>query len=214
MPLSWIYIIAIILFAIGSSVSKTGKTKGRGTPGRGMPTFGGETDGPLRRPRMAPGSEREAEREARTDSGFPAPGRPVSAPVTDGTDMRDGEARPDERHGAPWAFPETASPWMGGPDRETGEGLSVEQAEESAAMDDRTAQMQQELERLHDAFDSLAGAEPRGAARAAAAGESSVQAGNGGHFAHGREELRRGLLWAEILGPPRAKQPYSARKHS
>lgn len=78
----------------------------------------------------------------------------------------------------------------------------------------RTERMQRELERLQTAFDGVAAAVPSTGAMSDAKGASPSQTGIGQHpLAQDREALRSGLIWAEILGPPRSQRPHvSVRK--
>jgi hypothetical protein len=200
---SWIYIIAVILFAILSNVNKAGKNKRKGTPRGGMPTFGGGDDNPLRRTRR-PGNTLDGERQEQpgSGSGFPVPGSgsPRPSRQTTAQEVREYDASP--------AFPQSAQ--FPTPEYETGEGLSLEQAEERDGVQERAERMQRELERLQTDFEGIAGAADYGSTYGTdnPSGGSTVQRS----FADNREGLRSGLIWAEILGPPRSRRPHSSRR--
>ncbi|WP_150266380.1 hypothetical protein [Paenibacillus tepidiphilus] len=201
---SLIYIIAIIIFALVSNRSKFGKPKSGSPPRGGMPTFGGGGDeGPSMFPRRSAGGERPAGKA----SGFPAP-----------VDRPD---RPAARHADADSRGRTEpAQWEGRPERSapgSGEGLSLEAG--SGALDDiavRNAQMQQEFERLQAAFDA-AGSTPQQGSSArehnpAADGLEAAQTAAWGSLADNRAALRSGVIWAEILGPPRSRKPHSTRR--
>ncbi|AIQ13961.1 hypothetical protein [Paenibacillus durus] len=200
--MSWIYVIAVIIFAIVSQVNKASKNNNKNgrSPRGGMPPFGsGPGEGPHRRPRAGqPDSGRAAEPR---NSGFPVP-----APSS-----RQAEPQMDEGRepGAAPAFPEPAL--FPSPDYMSGEGTSMEQPEEMDGVEIRQERMRQELERVHRALDRISddmggdgGAGPKSRSAASSSQSSpSLVAGS---------DLRSGLIWAEILGPPRARRPMSSRR--
>ncbi|MBW4080138.1 hypothetical protein [Paenibacillus sp. S150] len=199
---SLIYVAAIIIIAIISSLNKTGKNKGNTAPRGGMPTFGGGDGNPLHPARRAK-RQPDRERNAREGSGFPVPGGASPSPE------RPAEAMPEVRNDASPAWPGSSAPPA--PDYETGEGLSLEQGWEEDGVQARTERLQKDLERLQSQFEGTS------------AGMASADTGNSPdsgvpvpagrrEFAAGRKELRDGLLWAEILGPPRSRQPRSFRR--
>lgn len=189
--MSWIYIVAVIIFAIMSSANKAGKNKKGNTRRGGMPTFGGGPDD--RRPKTA--GSRESGNPVTSEpraSGFPAP--PVREPEA-------WEPSP--------AFPEPAlSP---SPDYESGEGTSYEQPEEDS-VEIRQQRMKRELERVHRALDRIStdmGGEGKGPQSPGNVPVSS----RAPHTAVSVKDLRSGVVWAEILGPPRARNPVGLRRH-
>ncbi|MFC3745450.1 hypothetical protein [Paenibacillus sp. GCM10012306] len=195
--MSWIYIVAVIIFAIVSNVNKANKTKGKGAPPGGMPTFGGGDDSPLRR------VKRDVGQQGRT---FPPPGAPVPRETR--------ELAREERE-LEESFPmEREQQWIPGSDADTDTGneMTVEQGEELDSVNARTEKMQQELERLHAVFDEMSG-EPAPSVKHAS---EPVNAGMASRpvLATSREDLRKGLIWAEILGPPRSKRPHAYRKEN
>lgn len=201
---SLIYIAAIVLIAIFTNLNKVAKNKGKTAPRGGMPTFGGGGGNPLRRSR-APVQPEGGEHPDRSGSGFPQPG-------LDGAGSRRTDASPGEReYDASPAWPERAeSP---SPDYGTGEGMSLEQTDDMDGVQARTDRMQRELERLQAAFDGMAAAVPSMESEVPGEGAKASPGGSGRHpLAGDREALRSGLVWAEILGPPRSRQPHSPRR--
>ncbi|WP_054941795.1 hypothetical protein [Paenibacillus ihuae] len=203
---SLIYIAAIILIAIISNVNKAAKNKKKPNARGGMPTFGGDGDSPLRRTRR-PEPDREVVRPAASGSGFPAPGSPSSYPG------RSTASYEEHEHELSPAWSE--SPLIPTPDYETGEGMSLEQPwDREDSVQARTERMQRELERLQASFDGIAGqVKEAGLGGAVAAREygdavGSLQSG----LASNRQALQNGLVWSEILGPPRSRRPHSTRR--
>ncbi|CAH1196392.1 hypothetical protein PAECIP111892_02227 [Paenibacillus auburnensis] len=204
---SLIYIAAIILIAIISNVNKAAKNKKKPNARGGMPTFGGGGDDPLRRARR-PEPDREAARPAGSGSGFPAPGVPSSYPgrTTASYEEHEHELSPAWRE----------SPEIPTPDYETGEGMSLEQPwDREDSVQARTERMQRELERLQSSFDGMAGRGKEEGLGGAVAAREQGGAGSAplrSSLATNRQALQNGLVWSEILGPPRSRQPHSTRR--
>jgi hypothetical protein len=165
---SWIYIIAVIVFAILSNVNKAGKGKGQQKPRGAMPTFGGGG--------------------VNTRKSLP----------------RDQDTRSD----APPAFPKPAA--VPKPDYVSGEGVSMEQPGEEGAQA-RLDAMQREFEQLHSSFDKISGENGSKPEDSNTAGKRKTGA-SGSRAEVQSNQLQNGLIWAEILGPPRAVRPHHSRK--
>ncbi|MEK3669536.1 MULTISPECIES: hypothetical protein [unclassified Paenibacillus] len=196
-------ILYIVVIAVIAVISNWNKNKGKSAPRGGMPTFGGGGEGgPLRRPR-APARTADSGRPERPGSGFPEPGG------RRGNSGRPDPAPEEREYDASPAWPERAE--QPSPDYETGEGMSMEQTGDMDGVQARTERMQRELERLQAAFDGMAAAVPSTGTMTAGEGASPSQAGTGQHpLVQDREALRSGLMWAEILGPPRSRQPHAS----
>ncbi|WP_042197583.1 hypothetical protein [Paenibacillus camerounensis] len=201
---SLIYIAVIILVAIFTNVNKAAKNKKKPNASGGMPTFGGGGDDqPMRRDRR-PGPDGSAARPAAAGSGFPSPDNGPAASAS--SEQHEHELAPA------WQEP----PHVPTPDYETGEGMSYEQpGEQEDSVQVRTDRMQRELERLQAAYDVIAaygldeGAEgPVASLEHARAAASPLPGSAGGS----RQALRNGLVWSEILGPPRSRRPHSTRR--
>ena len=189
--MSWIYIIAVIIFAIVSNVNKATKNKQKGTPRSGMPTFGGGGDGhPSRR----------SDDKERSGSGFPAP---VS------TSTRQYDPQQSQEYDASSAFPEPA--YIPTPNYVSGEGMSLEQPDERDGIEARTERMRRDLERRQAAFDGIDSSDT-GKVKRNKNKNSSAPSTVQSSFVDNRNDLRNGLIWAEILGPPRSRKPHSSRR--
>ncbi|WP_339319408.1 hypothetical protein [Paenibacillus sp. FSL R10-2734] len=185
--MSWIYIVAVIIFAIVSNVNKAAKNKPKGAPRGGMPTFGGGQDNPLRHNKE---TDANGEQREQSGSGFPTPVATTS---------REYDASP--------AFPEPA--YIPTPNYVSGEGMSLEQPDENDGVELRTKKMQEELERLQSVFDGIAGADSKRTKKTKNSATGSTVQSNG---TGSRDDLRNGVAWAEILGPPRSRNPHSSRR--
>lgn len=165
-----------------------------------MPTFGGgggNLGNPLPR-------RRKAEREEQRGSGFPAPAETRAEP-----DQPAPQPDAQEAPSSP-AWAEAEPPAAGD---ETGEGVSLEQADDLDSVEARTARMQRELEELQAAFDGMAAAVPSAGSEAGGEGTGAASPAFASHPLTGDPDaLRSGLVWAEVLGPPRARQPHSTRR--
>lgn len=193
-----IYLLVLAGFAIITRLNKK-RDKDKSAPRGGMPTFGGGGDTGNMLPRR-----RKAGRAEQPGSGFPAPAgtragpdRPAPQP-----DMQEAPSPPA------WAEAEQLSS-----DDETGEGVSLEQADDLDSVEARTERMERELEKLQAAFDGMAAAVPSAGSEAGGEDGDAASSAYAVHPLTGdRDALRSGLMWAEILGPPRARQPHSTRR--
>ncbi|AIQ65017.1 hypothetical protein PSTEL_19755 [Paenibacillus stellifer] len=195
--MSWIYIVAVIIFALISNANKSGKRKKGNSRRGGMPSFGRGPDENSRRPHGNAGQEQS--REAR-GSGFPLP--------SESSPYREERSTEDSREASAPAFPERAlNPT---PDYDTGEGMSMEQPEEDG-VEIRQERMRRELQRVHKALDRISndmGGDGTGPKSNVDGPASSTPS----HSAVSPADLRKGLIWAEILGPPRSRNPMRTRR--
>ncbi|MBP2111825.1 hypothetical protein [Paenibacillus silagei] len=194
-----IYFLVLAAIAIITNLNKQ-KGKDKQAPRGGMPTFGGggrDIGNPLPRRRKAGHVEQRG-------SGFPAPAGTRTAPNQ--------PAPPPDAQEAP-PSPAWAEAGQPAPGDETGEGVSLEQADDLDSVEARTERMQQELEKLKAAFDGMAAAVPSAGSDA---GGEDADAASPAYAVHpltgDPDTLRSGLVWAEVLGPPRARQPHSTRR--
>ncbi|MEK4005057.1 hypothetical protein [Paenibacillus sp. FSL H3-0333] len=193
-----IYFLVLAAIAIITNLNKR-KGKDKQAPRGGMPTFGGGGGSGNMLPRR-----RKAGHAQQQGSGFPAPaGTKIapnqSAPLPDAQDAPSSPA---------WAEAEQPAPGD-----ETGEGVSLEQADDLDSVEARTERMQRELEALQAAFDGMAAAVPSAGSEAGGEGTGAASPAFASHPLTGDPDtLRSGLVWAEVLGPPRARQPHSTRR--
>ncbi|MEK4359180.1 hypothetical protein NYE48_19205 [Paenibacillus sp. FSL M7-1455] len=176
------YWILIILFAVVSALSKSGKSKQKQNP-RGMPTFGGGNGR----------DRRDARKEPRGFSGSPDAAGTREAADSRGTAA--GDANLSRRRHAE----------ASGPDDDTGEGVSeMWQDGRPETLEDSNAAMQMHLDRVNASLDRIEQTEP--------APSLDRQAEQPRLVSRLAKEARNGVVWAEILGPPRSKRPYGGPK--
>jgi len=182
-----IYIVAVIGFFIISALGRRGKNPEEGKNPR-MPSFGGEGDRPAR-----PGQQRPEARRVQTT---PQVSRP--APVQESTRIE----RMDEE------------------ETDTGNGYSLEHREIDRArreeemkthpdsIDHRLEMMERDLNRIHSNLNQMTIALPETVVESK--DEDPEQSRGSGSFL--AEQARNGIVWAEILGTPRAKRPMNPRR--
>lgn len=193
--MSWIldniYIVAVIGFFIISALGKRGKNPEEGKSR--MPSFGGEGDRPAR-PVQGHQGQRGSQRPEARRVQSPRVSRP--APVQESTRVD----RMDEE------------------ETESGNGYSLEHQElnrreqdlerQPDGMDHRVRMMESDLDRIHSELDRMTVALP----------ETVVEIHEEEHEQRNNdrsifaEQARNGIVWAEILGPPRAKRPMNPRR--
>lgn len=94
-----------------------------------------------------------------------------------------------------------------GPDYDTGEGVSgMWEDERPGNLKDVQREMEQHLSRVNASLDRI---EKQATEPASSPAARTKQPRPSSPLAN---EARNGLIWAEILGPPRAKRPYNGRK--
>ncbi|PCL94305.1 hypothetical protein [Paenibacillus lautus] len=192
--MSWLienfYIVAVIGFFIISALGKRGKNAEDGKNPR-MPSFGGEGDRPAR-----PGQQRPQRPEARRVQTAPQVSRPAPVQESPRIDRIDEE------------------------EADTGNGYSLEHQEidrmkrrlemssSHDSMDHRIEMMQRDLDRIHSHLNRMTLDIPETVVEIH--DEDQEQGKNGRSVL--AEQARNGIVWAEILGPPRAKRSMNSRR--
>jgi len=191
---SWLienfYIVAVIGFFIISALGKRGKNAEDGKKTR-MPSFGGEGDRPAR-----PGQQRPQRPEARRVQTAPQVSCPAPVQESPRIDRIDEE------------------------EADTGNGYSLEHQEidrmkrrlemssSHDSMDHRIEMMQRDLDRIHSHLNRMTLDIPETVVEIH--DEDQEQGKNGRSVL--AEQARNGIVWAEILGPPRAKRSMNPRR--
>ncbi|MCM3256365.1 hypothetical protein M3664_01075 [Paenibacillus lautus] len=192
--MSWLienfYIVAVIGFFIISALGKRGKNAEDGKNPR-MPSFGGEGDRPAR-----PGQQRPQRPEARRVQTAPQVSRPAPVQESPRIDRIDEE------------------------EADTGNGYSLEHQEidrmkrrlemssSHDSMDHRIEMMQRDLDRIHSHLNRMTLDIPETVVEIH---DDDQEQGKNGRSVLA-EQARNGIVWAEILGPPRAKRSMNPRR--
>lgn len=193
--LDWVfdnlYIVAVIGFALFSFIGKAAKAgdpKKKGTH-TGMPTFGG-------------GGEPDWNRQ---NSPQQAAG-PHSSRGANDEDERDEDERYEdewyddhrgEQHDQPAATNNRADDFGG----HLSEGKGASLQEQMLEVERQQRLIQERMDRISSANTAAVSPLPDEQGSDAEAGRSVLR----------REDIRSGVLWAEVLGPPRSKQPFGTR---
>ncbi|MGF7046097.1 hypothetical protein J2T13_000559 [Paenibacillus sp. DS2015] len=177
--------IIYIIAVVGFAIYSAIGKKGKpnqGDKSSGMPTFGGPRD--------------VAERPARTNDDRRNDYPSSSSPMMEMDDRRFTDV------------PEYQS--VSSVDYESGEGVSQMWQESSLedSMEGRQQMMQNDINRVTAALDKIAG----GNAQVEDAYRLSDDSLNRHSAIYNAENLKTGVMWAEILGPPRSKIAYVRRK--
>lgn len=184
------YIVVVIGFFIISALGKRGKNAGeKGQPR--MPSFGG--DGHRQGRQQQPELRRT---QAGRRQPFPQAERPAPVQQSTSSDFNDEE------------------------DLNTGNGYSLEHEElnrpprfqemerKPDSMDRRMAMMESDLDRIHAQLNRMTVDIP----------ETVVELAEEDHGPERRshsnvaEQARNGIVWSEILGPPRSRRPSNVRR--
>ncbi|OZB91677.1 hypothetical protein [Paenibacillus sp. XY044] len=200
------YWILIIGFAVISALSKNGKKSKQRQQPRGMPTFGGEGRSYQKRDEEDEYDEEDEDEEYEYGEERREPAYGSRPQDTAGRRSSPFSSYPSSAP-EPSAGPRDYRP---APDYDTGEGVSSMWTEEKKSplevtLEDRTRTMQQEINRVNASLDKISTkmdmASNVASDREAPAPVSPLA-----------EQARQGIIWAEILGPPRSKRPLNPRK--
>lgn len=197
-------IVAGIVFFILSSLGKFGKGGDDSKPAR-MPTFGGGDDSTGQGPR--PGRAVRPGQQVR-----PVEPRPVNAsPANSTADNRpQGRFQDEEEEEFDPYYQEGERAHEPSLDNETRYQLFSESDDPHEArdsMEQRKRNMQAELDRIHKHLDRMTSHIPETILEVSETDVETRQKQS--KFA---EQARNGVIWSEILGPPRSKRPMGRRQ--
>lgn len=193
--LDWVfdnlYIVAVIGFALFSFIGKAAKTgdpKKKGT-NTGMPTFGG-------------GGEPDWNRQnSPQQAAGPQSSKGENDDYERDEDERYEDVRYDDHRGEQHDQPAASS------SRADDFGGHLSQGK-GASLHEQMMEVERQQRLIQERMDRIA------SANAAAISELPDEQGTGaepGRPVLSREDIRSGVLWAEVLGPPRSKQPFGTR---
>ncbi|MFC9710390.1 hypothetical protein ACFTRD_19790 [Paenibacillus sp. NPDC056933] len=189
-----LYIVAVVAFALFSFLGKVSKSAdpNKKRPDNGMPTFGGngESDRDNHSPRDTAPQQSSGPSDPRYDEQY--------------DERYDDDDPYDDRYDQPYSEPATTSARsvnddFGGQGSLGGMENSLE--EQMKVMEQRQREIRERLDRISTANTPVV----------SDSGWDEVSTGEFEQFQLRREDIRTGVLWAEVLGSPRSKQPFGTR---
>ncbi|PZT53899.1 hypothetical protein [Paenibacillus silvae] len=182
-----LYVVAVAAFVLFSFLGKLGKSvnPNQKRPGNGMPTFGGGND-----------------RDRRTDQASPQqPSRSDDRRYEEQYDERYDEPY-DERYDQPYSDPAASS--------RQGDDFGREQSLDSmrSSVDEQMRKMEEQQRAIQKRLNRISSASAPSASKLNVEDTDTSDSGSSRLRA---EDIRTGVLWAEVLGAPRSKQPFSTR---
>ncbi|MGQ8872834.1 hypothetical protein [Paenibacillus sp. TSA_86.1] len=184
-----LYVVAIVAFALFSFLGKLGKSANpnQKRPGNGMPTFGGGEDANRRSgnasPQQSSGTD-DRRYEEQHDERY------------------DSERYDDERYDQPYPEPAASSRLEGDfrGDQSMG-SMKSSVDEQMRLMEEQQRLIQERLNRISSASSPSVSNSSFEDTDTTDTGASRLR----------QEDIRTGVLWAEVLGSPRSKHPFGTR---
>ncbi|MGE6665118.1 hypothetical protein [Paenibacillus xylanexedens] len=192
-----LYIVAVVGFALFSFLGKAAKSAdpNKKRPGNGMPTFGGSGDSD--RPDRSPAQTSRQQPAPNETAGGTRYDEPYENPYDEDryenpyNEERYESEQHDERYDQPYPEPAASS--------RTGMEHSLEQQMKEVERQERL--IQERLNRFSSANKPVVSDSSWDIPNTDESGASPLRP----------EDVRTGVLWAEVLGPPRSKQPFGTR---
>ncbi|QOS80290.1 hypothetical protein JNUCC31_05010 [Paenibacillus sp. JNUCC31] len=189
-----LYIVAVVAFALFSFLGKVSKSAdpNKKRPNNGMPTFGGS-------------GESDRDNRSRGNTAPQQSSGPPDPRYDEQYDERYDDDDPyDDRYDQPYSEPATTSARsvnndFGGQSSLGGMENSLE--EQMKVMEQRQREIRERLDRISTANTPVV----------SDSGWDEVSTGEFEQSQLRREDIRTGVLWAEVLGSPRSKQPFGTR---
>lgn len=192
-----LYIVAVIAFALFSFIGKAAKSAdpNKKRPNNGMPTFGGSGDSDR--------NDRSRGNTAPQQSSAPSDPR-YDEQYDERYDERYDDDQYDDRYDQTYSQPATTSNRpvnddFGGQSSLGGMENSLE--EQMKVMEQRQREIRERLDRISTANTPVVSDSSWDEVSSSESGTSQLR----------REDIRTGVLWAEVLGAPRSKQPFGTR---
>jgi|GEM_PF-782101 len=192
-----LYIVAVIAFALFSFLGKAAKSAdpNKKRPNNGMPTFGGSGESDR--------NDRSRGNTAPQQSSGPSDPR-YDEQYDERYDERYDDDQYDDRYDQTYSQPATTSARpvnddFGGQGSLGGMENSLE--EQMKVMEQRQREIRERLDRISTANTPVVSDSSWDEVSSSDSGPSQLR----------REDIRTGVLWAEVLGSPRSKQPFGTR---
>lgn len=191
-----LYIVAVIGFALFSFLGKAAKSAdpNKKRPGNGMPTFGGSGDS-----ERSPASQTSTQQSSRTESSreirYDEPYENQYDEPYENQYNEDHYDQPNEGH----SNSSRPSNEVGSRDFSGGMERSLDQQK-------KEFERQQRL--IHERLNRFS---PSNKPVVSDSSWDQVDTSDSGNSQLRPEDIRKGVIWAEVLGPPRSKQPFGTR---
>lgn len=192
-----LYIVAVIAFALFSFLGKAAKSAdpNKKRPNNGMPTFGGSGESDR--------NDRSRGNTAPQQSSAPSDPR-YDEQYDERYDERYDDDQYDDQYDQPYSEPATTSARpvnddLGG--RSSLGGMENSLEEQMKVMEQRQREIRERLDRISTANTPVV----------SDSGWDEVSSSDSGPSQLRPEDIRTGVLWAEVLGAPRSKQPFGTR---
>ncbi|PYE47450.1 hypothetical protein HUB98_08460 [Paenibacillus barcinonensis] len=187
-----LYVVAVAAFVLFSFLGKLGKSANpnQKRPSNGMPTFGGGED------RNRPVHNAPPQQSSRSED------RRYEEQNDERYDDQRYDEQYDERYDQPYSEPAATS--------RQGDEFSREQSLDSmrSSVDEQMRKMEEQQRLIQDRLDRISlGSSPS----MESSSLEDVDTADAGTSRLRPEDIRTGVLWAEVLGAPRAKQPFGTR---
>ncbi|MCM3171058.1 MULTISPECIES: hypothetical protein [unclassified Paenibacillus] len=199
--LDWVfdnlYIVAVVGFMLFSFLGKAAKSAdpNKKRPSNGMPTFGGSGD-----------SDRNGRSSEDTRTQSTGPSNQGDTRYDEQYDDRYDDRRYDEETYDDRYEPMYSEPASSSRQSDEYSGQSTVSAM-SSSLEEQMKQMEQQQREIQERLNRIS------SANTPVVSDSSWDetTGESGQSLLRREDIRTGVLWAEVLGSPRSKQPFGTR---
>lgn len=184
-----LYIVAVIGFALFSFLGKAAKSAdpNKKRPGNGMPTFGGSGEQDRRERSPSQSTTQQSADDTRYDESY--------------DDDRYEDDSYDDRYDQPYSEPAASS------HREDDFGSRSSMGMESS-LEQQMKEMEQQQRLIQERLNRISSADTPTVSNTSWDESAS---GETGTSRLRPEDIRTGVLWAEVLGAPRSKQPFGTR---
>ncbi|MBB6020516.1 hypothetical protein HNR77_001577 [Paenibacillus sp. JGP012] len=187
-----LYVVAVAAFVLFSFLGKLGKSANpnQKRSGNGMPTFGGGDDR-NRRADNAP-----TQQPSRSDD------RRYEEQYDERYDDERYDQQYDERYDQPYSEPAASS--------RQGDDFGREQPLDNmrSSVDEQMRKMEEQQRAIQKRLNRISSASAPSALNSSVGDTDTSDSGSSRLRA---EDIRTGVLWAEVLGAPRSKQPFGTR---
>ncbi|MCM3206024.1 MULTISPECIES: hypothetical protein [Paenibacillus] len=184
-----LYIVAVIGFALFSFLGKAAKSAdpNKKRPGNGMPTFGGSGEQDRRERPPSQSTTQQSAGDTRYDESY--------------DDDRYEDDSYDDRYDQPYSEPAASARREDDFGSQSSMGMESSLEQQMKEMEQQQRLIQERLNRISSADTPTVSNTSWDESASGETGTSRLRP----------EDIRTGVLWAEVLGAPRSKQPFGTR---